>query len=99
MSRRSRLENLVSEIEERDEKRTRAIATARAQTIEVDIPDDLGVVEVSGAGRLERIELDLDNLPYTTAPALSANLLEAIVAAEEHAQELRQQALDASRPR
>ncbi|MEU3623156.1 hypothetical protein BS329_31855 [Amycolatopsis coloradensis] len=99
MSRRSRLENLVSEIEERDEKRTRAIANVRSQTIEVDIPDDLGVVEVSGAGRLERIEIDLDNLPYTTAPALSASLLEAIVAAEEHAQELRQQALDVSRPR
>ncbi len=99
MSRRRRLENLVSEIEERDEKRTRAIANARSQTIEIDIPGDLGVVEVSGAGRLERIELDLDNLPYTTAPALSASLLEAIVAAEEHAQELRQQALDASRPR
>lgn len=99
MSRKSRLENLVSEIEERDAARSRALADARAQTIEVDIPDDLGVIEVSGTGRLERIELDLDNLPYTTAPALSASLLEAIVAAEEHAQELRQQALAASRPR
>ncbi|MEU3764819.1 hypothetical protein AB0E55_07110 [Amycolatopsis keratiniphila] len=99
MSRKRRLENLVSEIEERDAALTTALAKVREQTIEVDIPDELGVVEVSGAGRLERIEIDLDNLPYTTAQALSENLLEAIVAAEEHAQELRQQALTASRPR
>ncbi|AGM07248.1 hypothetical protein [Amycolatopsis keratiniphila] len=99
MSRKRRLENLVSEIEERDAALTTALANVREQTIEVDIPDELGVVEVSGAGRLERIEIDLDNLPYTTAQALSENLLEAIVAAEEHAQELRQQTLTASRPR
>lgn len=99
MSRRRRLENLVSEIEEQYAARTQALAAAQAQTIEVDIPDDLGVIEVSGAGRLERIEIDLENLPYTTATALSASLLEAIVAAEEHVLELRQQALTASRPR
>lgn len=99
MSRRRRLENLVSEIEERDAARTTALANAREQTIEVDIPDELGVVEVSGTGRLERIEIDLENLPYTTAQTLSENLLEAIVAAEEHAHELRQRALTASRPR
>ncbi|WP_340681906.1 hypothetical protein LCL61_24640 [Amycolatopsis coloradensis] len=99
MSRRRRLENLVSEIEERDAALTTALANAREQAIEVDIPGELGVVEVSGAGQLQRIEIDLENLPYTTAQALSESLLEAIVAAEEHAQALRQQALTASRPR
>jgi DNA-binding protein YbaB len=83
------LDNKVRELEESFTKTELAIVNAASQVIEVDIPDDLGVVEVSGTGQLQRIEVDLDNLPYTTAPVLSAALLEAIVAAEEHAEETR----------
>jgi DNA-binding protein YbaB len=89
MTRMRSLDNKVRELEESFTKAELAIANAASQVIEVDIPGDLGVVEMSGTGLLQRIELDLDNLPYTTAPALSAALLEAIVAAEEHAEETR----------
>jgi DNA-binding protein YbaB len=92
MTRMRSLDNKVRELEESFTKAETAVANAASQVIEVDIPDDLGVIEMSGSGRLERIELDLDNLPYTTAPALSAALLEAIVAAEEHVAETRRPA-------
>lgn len=98
MSRKSSLHSLVREIDGRHEKRALAIEYSQAQAIELDIPDGLGVIEVSGTGRLVRIELQLDNLPGTTASALSASLLEGIVAAEEHVQEFRQRALSALNP-
>lgn len=92
MSRLNRIDARVRELEESFARLRQSVDTARSETIEVDLAGDLGSVEVTGAGELAHVDLDVEELRFTTAEALADQLTEAINEAETAAARARRAA-------
>ncbi|HWC20714.1 MAG TPA: YbaB/EbfC family nucleoid-associated protein [Amycolatopsis sp.] len=85
MSTDDELYNLAREINDAVATIQSTVKRAATSSVEVRLPGDLGTVTVTGAGELQRIDLDPDEVRNYTTASLARQLLAGIHQAEHDA--------------